>query len=75
MTDTSMETPVSLTVVPGKTDRELADEFRVKVRVLLDMTCQVMNEANAAGLEIGWSIVRNPLGKNIVQEVQVKRPL
>ena len=65
----------TLTVVPGKTDRELAEDFRSRVRDALQPVLAIMDEVNAAGLVIGWRVERNAFGRNAVTVIEVSRPL
>jgi hypothetical protein len=65
----------TLTVVPGKTDREIADDIRLRVLDALNLVLAIMDEVNAAGLVIGWRVERNGFGKNVATVIEINRPL
>jgi len=65
----------ALSIVPAKTDRDVAEELRARLRPLLEQVCAIISDANAMGIEVGFQFVRSPLGRNVVQEIQVKRAL
>lgn len=63
-----------------KTDAEIAQGLRDKIRPYLEGACVVMDEARAAGVilnfQIGWQIDANQVtGKTIIQSIPISRPL
>jgi hypothetical protein len=56
-------------------DRDRAKDYRTRLGAILDQAIELINEANANGLHIGFSLARDQMGRNRVQEIQIFRPL
>lgn len=65
----------TLMLVPGKTDQELAADFRTRIREALVPVISIMDQANAAGMLIGWRIERNAFGKNFLLLIEINKSL
>lgn len=65
--------PVHLSTT--RSDRDLAQEYRSKLDVLLKDACDLMNEANANGLQINFAMNRDGFGRNSLQQLVIFRPL
>jgi hypothetical protein len=50
-------------LVPTKSDADVAMELRDKLRAAYAAVCDVLNEADAAGLAIGATCERSPTGR------------
>jgi hypothetical protein len=59
----------------GKTDTELAAEFRNKLRPLLDEALGVLNDASKSGLQVNFQFGRDVYGRHMVVSIDVVRPL
>ena len=71
-----MNEPHNLTLLtPGKTDTELAAEFRAKLRPLLEETLGVLNNASKSGLQVNFQFGRDVYGRHMVVSIDVVRPL
>ena len=64
-----------ITLVPTKSDKDLADEYRQRLREAFRPILDIMDEASKNGLLVGFNIARDPFGKAIIQEIQVNKPL
>jgi hypothetical protein len=64
-----------LSVTPGKTDTELAAEFRNKLRPLLEEALGVLNAASGSGLQVNFQFGRDVYGRHMVVSIDVVRPL
>ena len=65
----------SVTFVPRPTDSDLAADYRKRMEIILLPVVNLINEANAAGLNLGFNIGRDHMGRNRVTEIQIFRPL
>ena len=71
-----MTQPHNLTVLTtGKTDTELAAEFRNKLRPLLDEALDVLNDASKSGLQVNFQFGRDVYGRHMMVSIDVVRPL
>jgi hypothetical protein len=73
-----MGLPVSTPViefVAGKTDADLAAEFRAELRPLVEQIAKIMERARRHGLNTGFAITWDAYGRAIVQQIDVTRPL
>lgn len=43
------------------TDKEIADDYRMKLHALLQTVCDVMKEADKKGFQLGFNIANNEL--------------
>lgn len=68
-----MNDPVSL--VPGKTDKERADDYRARLTPLLEQAAAIVGEARQAGFIIGFNISPDQFGRVKVQTIDVTKPL
>ena len=59
----------------GKTDIELAADYRAELRPLLELVCAIMENARKRGLKIGFNIAPDLYGRQVVQFIDVTRPL
>ena len=51
-----MNEPQPLSIVPGRTDKELAEDFRKRAIEVLAPVIELMNEAKRAGFDLGFQI-------------------
>jgi hypothetical protein len=63
------------TLVPSRSDADLAEEFRAEMRPILDQLVALQNRAARAGLQVGCAIVRDQFGRFFVQTIEVVKPL
>ena len=53
----------ALTLVPSQTDADIAAGYRGEVETLLKRIAEIMNEADARGINIGFGAQRNNYGR------------
>jgi hypothetical protein len=59
----------------GKTDTDVAAEFKAELRPLLDKIAAMQNRAAQLGLQLGFQFARDQFGRSFVQSVDVVKPL
>jgi hypothetical protein len=62
-------------LVPGKTDKELAADFRRRMLELYAPVMALVDEADAAGLQLSFGSVKGPLGKQVINSLTVVKVL
>lgn len=71
-----LETSAQITrLETGKTDKELAKEYRQRLEELLVPVCDLMNEASRAGLKLEYNLMLDGFGRWRASPIQVTRPL
>lgn len=68
-------TPPTHTIKQAVTDKMLADEFRARLGPVFDALCDILNEANVKGLQIGFGVQRDNFGRNTIAAPTIFRPL
>lgn len=63
------------TLVPMKTDADLAAAFRAELAPLMDQVCDILNRARKEGLILNFNVAPDQFGRVRVAEVSVVRPL
>jgi hypothetical protein len=64
-----------LSITPSKPDAQLAEEIRAELVVALGVVSEIMNRANAHGLQIAFNMGRDQFGRNKLHELQIMRIL
>ena len=57
------------------TDADLANQYRARMRAILEPAALLMAEARAHGLEIGFSIATDQYGRPFIPPITVTKPL
>lgn len=57
----------------SKADTELAAQYRDEVTRALQPVLEVLDRAKAQGLVVGFNIKQDPIGRNIIDFIQVVR--
>lgn len=71
MSETS---PIQL--VTGKTDADLAQEFRAEAQPLLDAWAALVTKVHAQGFQIGFNMTPDSFGKRFrINEISIVKPL
>lgn len=70
-----MSTEKPLSLVPGRTDRELAEEFRQRLRAALAPAMEIVDDATREGLVVNFVLGRNAFGRCVINDISVTRPL
>jgi hypothetical protein len=65
----------TLSIVPARSDRELADELRAKAQAAIAKIIDVMDEANAVGLRVDFQLGRDGLGRMNIQALTIVKLL
>lgn len=66
-----MPEPISL--APGKSDTELAAEYRQRMVEVLEPVKALLNEAKKNGLVISWNIAPDGMGLYALQYLKIHR--
>jgi len=61
------------TLVPTKSDADLAAEFKKRAIEVYEPVLQLLNEANAAGFEISIGSGLTPIGKHMITALRVAK--
>ena len=61
------------TLIPTKSDADLAAEFKKRAIEVYEPVLQLLNEANAAGFEIGIGSGLTPIGKHMITALRVAK--
>jgi hypothetical protein len=61
------------TLVPTKSDGEVAEELKKRAIEVYEPVLQLLNEANAAGFEISISSNLAPIGKDMITVLRVAK--
>lgn len=64
-----------LSLVPGKTDADLAAEYRKRFAEAIKPVLALVDEASRQGLLLGFEFRRDAFGSCKCPEIQVSRPL
>ena len=67
--------PEPLSIVPGKSDKEVADDLRNKFEEAMKTVLSIMDEANEAGLSMTFNVGIDYKGKNILSNLTVFKKL
>lgn len=59
------------TLVPGKSDQEIANELKKKIIAAYEPLCQIADECNDNGMAMQVTIGPNAFGKFVIQSLQV----
>jgi hypothetical protein len=65
----------AVTLVPGKTDRDLADDYRKQLRDVLKPVAEILDSASRDGIIISFQFARDAFGRAIIQDIIINRPL
>jgi hypothetical protein len=65
----------ALSLVPSKTDAEMAQEIRAELRPLLEQIASIMGRARKSGMNIGWAIGWDNYGRAVINQIDVNKPL
>lgn len=57
------------------TDTEIAIVLREEAREHIDLLCEVIDKAQAAGLKLNFQIVVDAFGRNRCYEISIVKPL
>ncbi len=68
-----MADPISL--VAGKSDAVLADEFRKELTPAMDKAAEIIDRAKKSGLSITFNIGPDNYGRIVTKEITVVKPL
>lgn len=60
-------------IVPGKSDADVAAAIKAGVLLKLTDLCKIVDEANAAGFQVGFGIGHGPLGKQMITQLIVAK--
>lgn len=58
-----------------KSDAELAKEFRERMTAALIGVCDIMHEADQAGLQIDFALGRDQYARRVIAGMSIVRPL
>lgn len=76
MTDEAQATASNVTkLVPGKTDKELADELRAEMITALQPVLALMDKFTAAGMNVAYTTGIDFMGKTCITMVHVSKRL
>lgn len=64
-----------LKIITGTSDQELANDLRKRMQAALVPVCEIMREADQAGLELNFNIGRDQYGRRNVAALTIVRPL
>ena len=64
-----------ITLITPQSDKELAADFRKRMEAALLVVCDIMREADQAGLQIDFSISRDQYARRVIGGISVARPL
>ncbi len=64
-----------LAIVPAKSDKEMAAEFRQRMTAALNGVCEIMREADQAGLQIDFALGRDQYARRVIAGLTIVRPL
>lgn len=64
-----------LAIVPAKSDVEIAKEFRQRMTAALNGVCEIMREADHAGLQIDFALGRDQYARRVIAGLTIVRPL
>ena len=67
--------PVVPRLVPGRSDTELAVEYKRRALELLAQLCVIMNEARDGGLVVSFQVNNDQFGRFFPQQITVVKPL
>ena len=70
-----MTEPVAMSVVPGVSDKERADNLRHWLIEAVTPVLKLMDEADAAGLEIAFSLGKDFMGKSAITGLKILKAL
>ena len=62
-------------LVPGRSDAELAVEYKQRALELLSRLCVIMNEARDSGLVLAFQLSNDQFGRSFPQQITVIKPL
>lgn len=62
-------------VIPFKSERDIAGEHRAKVEAILRDICAAMDAARSDGMTINFNIGQDAFGRNVVQTLAVTKVL
>lgn len=60
-------------LVPTKSDKELADEHRNKILISLSDVCKLIEAANKDGFEVAFGIQKGPMGNQFVNALTIAK--
>jgi hypothetical protein len=61
------------TIVPGKSDIELAAEFKARIVEIYGPVMKLIDETNDAGFQVSITSGKGPLGKQVITNLQVMK--
>lgn len=68
---TNLEESKVLSVVPGKTDKELAEEFKLKLAKSYENVLVILDEMHKHGFESQSGLGMGPLGKHVIVNLTI----
>ncbi len=69
-----MSEPI-VSLVPGKTDAQLAAEYRAEITKAITPLLDIVQRAKDQGLFINWTVGPDNYGKIILKETVIVKPL
>ncbi len=67
--------PEPISIVPGKTDVDLAASYRAELTRALSPIAEILDRAKADGLSISFSVAPDQYGRFVLKEISVVKPL
>lgn len=64
-----------IALAPGKSDRQLAEEYRVQLQVVAAPLIDLLNKAKGDGLSIGFNFAPDNYGRVVMKDINVVKPL
>lgn len=64
-----------ITLVPGKSDQQKADEYRDEIRAALTSVCEIMGRARRDGLVVTFNLGLDGFGRDQIANLQISKPL
>lgn len=62
-----------LTIVPGKPDKEIADDLRIRTIAALEPVLQIMTEAAKHGFTVGFNLGIDGLQRTVIQQIMITK--
>lgn len=62
-------------LVPGKSDAQIAEEIRSELRPHLELVCDILNRSRRVGMMTSWNLGPNQYGQFAVIEIAIVKPI
>lgn len=62
-----------VSIVPGKSDADLAADYKSQMEAALTQVCNIVNDAKANGLTISYGTGDGPMGRHVISNLIIAR--